>query len=117
VNAQPDSTSDVDPEIANMQGSVALPRKNGELVFEAPWEGRVFGLAVALNERCLYPWSDFRDSLIDTIARQEAEGTEPVYYEQWLESFERLLAARGVMTNEEIEARAAELAEQDEAPH
>ena len=35
--------------IANMEGSAALPRKNGELVFEAPWEGRAFGIAVALS--------------------------------------------------------------------
>ena len=26
------------------------PRANGELVFEAPWESRAFGVAVALHE-------------------------------------------------------------------
>ena len=29
-----------DKQIANMEEGVALPRKNGELVFEAPWEGQ-----------------------------------------------------------------------------
>ena len=37
-----------DPRISTMDEQVALPRKNGELVFEAPWEARAFGLAVAL---------------------------------------------------------------------
>ena len=37
-------------EIADMSGQAALPRKNGELVFDEPWQGRVFGMAVALHE-------------------------------------------------------------------
>lgn len=34
-----------------MSGAAALPRRNGELVFEAPWQGRAFGLALALAGR------------------------------------------------------------------
>ena len=41
--------TDVDPRIANLDRSAALPRKNGELVFQAPWEGRAFGMAVVLG--------------------------------------------------------------------
>ena len=37
-----------------MEAKNALPRENGELVFQAPWEARAFGLAVALNEKDLY---------------------------------------------------------------
>ena len=40
---------DIDREIANMQGATALPRKNGELIFYEPWEGRVFGMAITLH--------------------------------------------------------------------
>jgi len=40
---------DIDREIANMQGETALPRKNGELIFSEPWEGRVFAMAIALH--------------------------------------------------------------------
>jgi hypothetical protein len=29
----------------------APPRDNGELTFEAPWQGRAFGMAVALQEK------------------------------------------------------------------
>ena len=39
-----------DRRIEDLGDSLAVPRKNGELVFEAPWEGRVFGMAVALSD-------------------------------------------------------------------
>ncbi len=39
-----------------MEGDVALPRSNGELVFNVPWEGRAFGIAVALKDSGLYRW-------------------------------------------------------------
>ena len=53
----------IDQRIASMDQQIALPRKNGELVFEAPWEARAFGLAVALNDSGLYPWRDFSQRL------------------------------------------------------
>src|SRR5581483_11355715 len=54
-------------DVADMGGSAAMPRKNGELVFAAPWEGRAFGLAVALSDQGLYNWEEFRQSLITQI--------------------------------------------------
>jgi|SRR5579885_1707183 nitrile hydratase accessory protein len=94
-----------DKRIALMDGDVALPRKNGELVFQAPWEGRVFGLAVALSDCQLYPWDEFRAQLIQKIASAEAQGDPSTYYERWLAAFESLLLARGVITQEELDAR------------
>lgn len=88
--------------IAEMDGRAALPRKSGELVFHDPWERRVFSLAVALCERGLYRWDEFRDHLIAEIAAAEkAAGpdadpsTLPSYYESWLAAFEKLLAEKG----------------------
>jgi nitrile hydratase accessory protein len=86
-----------------MGGSAALPRKSGELVFHDPWERRVFTLAVALCERGVYRWDEFRDHLIAEIAAAEkAAGphadpaTLPSYYESWLAAFEKLLAEKGL---------------------
>jgi hypothetical protein len=39
-----------DQHVEDLSDDLAVPRKNGELVFEAPWEGRVFGMAVAMSE-------------------------------------------------------------------
>lgn len=93
----------VDRRIANLEGEAGLPRKNGELVFQAPWEGRAFGMAVALNDRGAYDWEAFRTHLVENIA-----GGEPDYYHSWLGALENLLVERGVLTAAEIGARAAE---------
>jgi nitrile hydratase accessory protein len=103
--------------VADLPGPAALPRQNGELVFQAPWEGRVFGLAVALHDRQAYAWDEFRDRLIAEIGRAEADGEPSSYYERWLASFERLLLEKGLLERAELEARAAAIASGAEDDH
>lgn len=93
----------VNGRIANLDGSSALPRKNGELVFSAPWEGRIFGMAVALYEKDAYPWDAFRSGLIEQIATKPGE-----YYESWLDAFESLLLNAGLIDAAELQQRVAE---------
>jgi nitrile hydratase accessory protein len=93
----------VDRVVAAMQGDAALPRKNGELVFDEPWQGRVFGMAVALHERGCYEWEEFRRSLIAHIAAAERRGGSFAYYEVWLTAFEELLASKQLLSREELE--------------
>jgi nitrile hydratase accessory protein len=97
-----------DPRIEDLGDDLAVPRKNGELVFAAPWEGRVFGMAVALSDNQVYDWDAFRDRLVAEIAAAEAHGDTSGYYERWLASFERLLLDTGVLAAEELDARTAE---------
>lgn len=107
------TSGSTDRLIANMDGAAALPRKNGELVFAAPWEGRAFGMAVALSEAQRYDWEDFRQRLIAEIAADETQhpGEEaPHYYQQWLAALERLLVEKGLVDPSELEARTAEYA-------
>src|ERR671916_1974450 len=99
-----------DQRIEDLGDSLAVPRKNGELVFEAPWEGRVFGMAVALSDNRLYAWDAFRDHLVAEIAAAEEHGDASGYYERWLASFERLLLDSGVVTADELDTRTAEYA-------
>jgi nitrile hydratase accessory protein len=93
----------VDQVMSRMDGPAALPRRNGELVFEEPWQGRVFGMAVALHEQGAYEWEEFRQTLIDRIAAAERRGWPFVYYEIWLETFESLLSAKGLVTRDELD--------------
>ena len=93
----------VDRVVAVMEGRAALPRKNGELVFEEPWQGRVFGMAVALHERGLYDWEEFRQTLIAQIAAAETRPASFVYYEIWLQTFEHLLARKQLITSTELD--------------
>jgi nitrile hydratase accessory protein len=89
--------------LADLGGSVAVPRRNGELVFDAPWQGRVLGMAVALSERGLFPWEEFRQALIAEVAAAEARGGEFRYYDAWLAAFECVLARRGALSAAELE--------------
>jgi nitrile hydratase accessory protein len=98
--------AEVDREVAGLDGPAALPRRNGELVFEAPWEGRAFGMAVVLNQKGVYPWDEFRDRLVQRIAEDS-----PGYYESWLGAFESVLLARGLVAPEELAARARDFKE------
>lgn len=102
VTAEGEALS-VDRVVAIMEGRAALPRKNGELVFEEPWQGRVFGMAVALHERGVYEWEEFRQGLIAHIAEAERRPGPFSYYEIWLQTFEALLAGKGLVTPAELE--------------
>src|SRR5215203_2467008 len=94
-----------DREIADMQGAEALPRKNGEFVFDAAWEARIFGMTISMHERQLFAWNEFRDELIEEIAEADRSGSESPYYERWLAAFEHLLIEKGLLSQEELAAR------------
>lgn len=106
-----------DQRIEDLGDDMAVPRKNGELVFDAPWEGRIFGMAVTLNDREAYHWDDFRERLVSEIAAAEEHNDGSSYYERWLASFERLLLETGVITSEELDTRTAEHATGVWDPH
>ena len=107
----------IDLRIANMDESIALPRKNGELVFDAPWEARAFGLAVALNEQGVYPWSAFSQALAQEIAGAEATDHPSTYYERWLTTLEGTALANGLVTRVELDAAIAEQIRHDVHEH
>jgi nitrile hydratase accessory protein len=81
----------------DVDGPAAPPRRNGELVFAAPWESRAFGMAMALHDGGLIEWEDFRRRLIEAVARAEAAGGEFSYYRCWLEALQRLLETQGLV--------------------
>jgi cobaltochelatase CobN len=95
--------------IDELDGAADLPRSNGELVFAAPWEGRAFGMAVALTDGQRAAWEEFRQRLIAEIAAAE-EGDEFSYYDRWLAAFESFVLDIGLMTAEELDARTMEYA-------
>ena len=74
-------------------GPAAPPRSNGELVFEAEWQGRAFGLCVAILEREGLGWGDFRRHLVAAIATAPDDD----YYEQFVVALDALIAERGLM--------------------
>jgi len=65
-----------------------LPRRNGELAFDAPWQSTVFALAAAVIEHGFGGDPEpFRQQLIRAIA---AEPGRP-YWESWTAALEELV--------------------------
>jgi hypothetical protein len=65
-----------------------LPRRNGELAFDAPWQATVFGLAAAVVDQAFGSDREpFRQQLIKAIA---AEPDRP-YWESWTAALEALV--------------------------
>jgi nitrile hydratase accessory protein len=76
-----------------------LPRDAHGPVFRAPWEAHAFALAVALQQRGLFSWSEWATVLGDEIKRAQAAGdqdTGSTYYRHWLNALERIVTEKGM---------------------
>lgn len=98
----------------DLEGVAAIPRSNGEPVFSAPWQGRAFGMAMALHEQGAFEWERFRLRLIDEIAAGEAaagsagaleDDDGSLYYSRWLVALSGVLDEAGLVAEPELAAR------------
>lgn len=71
-------------------GSLAPPRSNGELVFDAPWQSRAFGVTVALHEAGRLTWDDFRQRLVTELVGVNDASPE-TYWSAWLRATEAVI--------------------------
>jgi len=76
-----------------------LPRSNGELVFDEPWQARALGVTVALVERLGLPWDEFRHRLIAAVADEP----DRPYYESWAAALESLVVSLDLVTPRAID--------------
>jgi len=77
-----------------------LPRDNGELVFEEPWQGRALGIGVVALQQSGASWTEFRQHLAAAVSarpRDKSESDASAYYASWLDALEALLAERGLL--------------------
>ena len=86
-----------------LPAELAPPMANGEVLFEAPWQGGVFS------------WDDFRRHLIRVIGEWDrqadgpnAAGGEYEYYQHFLEALEGVLAEVGTLDGQDLTARVAQ---------
>jgi hypothetical protein len=92
----------VTSEVREMPGPAALPRANGELVFDAPWQGRVLAMAVTTVDALGLEWDEFRTRLIAAIA----DAPDRPYYESFTVALEALVTDFGVASIGELDTRA-----------
>lgn len=91
--------------------AAAPPQANGELLFDAPWQGRAFGMVHTLVDAGRFSWDEFREHLI--VALDGGAASADVYYERLLLALERSLAKHkglDALDSAEITQRADELA-------
>lgn len=87
-------------------GRGAPPLVNGELLFEEPWQSRVFGMARLLSESGIFSWNEFRASLIARIEEWELANpsAEYDYYPLFLKALSDTLEGKGVVDSSELAA-------------
>ena len=78
----------------------SLPRDNGELVFETPWQARALAIAVALVEKLGLPWDAFRHRLMDEIGKDP----QRPYYESWGAALESMVVDLELATPAALDA-------------
>ena len=97
----------------DVDGPAAPPRSNGELVFAEPWEGRAFGLTMALVHGAVLDYETFRTALMERIAAWEVApppGEEFRYYRCWLAALEQVLGRAGLVSPDDVLRRSVEFA-------
>ena len=87
-------------------GDAEPPMANGEVIFEAPWQGRIFGMATALSEAGVFDWDDFRSQLIAALGASESEDFQ--YFDCFLEALESVLVAQNLVAPGELAGRVAQ---------
>lgn len=105
-----------------MDASLQPPMANGEVLFSEPWQGRVFGIAIALHEKGVFSWPEFQAALIATIAMWDAENLHsklmPVtdtddsyrYYDHFQAALAAVLVEKGMVADSLLEQRTLEYA-------
>jgi nitrile hydratase accessory protein len=87
------------------QAVPSIPRDADGPVFREPWEAQAFAMTLALHERGVFTWSEWAEALGVEIKRAQAAGdpdTGETYYRHWLAALERLLAEKGVTTQDTL---------------
>lgn len=79
--------------------------------FDAEWQRRAFGLAVALSEFGHYSWAQFQEKLIAAIGRWEQVPDDQrgrwAYYEHWVTALLAQVEASGLLEDDTTAPAAA----------
>jgi nitrile hydratase accessory protein len=105
---------------AALRGVASIPRDADGPVFPAPWAARAFALAVALNERGVFSWSEWSETLGSKVAAETAANpADPeAYWRAWLSSLEEILQRKQVAdVRDLLDLKEAWRAAAEKTPH
>ncbi len=89
---------------AAAESVASIPRDADGPVFPTPWAARAFALAVALNERGVFSWSEWSKTLGPKVAAEtRADPADPeAYWRAWLAALETILGQKEVATRPDL---------------
>lgn len=82
-----------------------IPHDADGPIFREPWEAQAFAMTLALHEHGLFTWPEWAAALAAEIKRAQGAGdpdTGETYYTHWLAALEKLVADKGVATEETL---------------
>ena len=103
-----------------MEAISTIPRDNDGPVFPTPWAGRAFALAVAMNERGVFTWSEWSEILGAKVAdtTRGRAGNAEAYWEAWLAALEDILGRKQVAARSDLlDLKEAWRAAAERTPH
>jgi nitrile hydratase accessory protein len=113
-------------ELSRLRELGSLPRQNGEVIFEAPWQSRTFGLVAGLTHVGVCDWGEFqgrisavavRDETWDDLSVGESPHQVEKYYERWVSALEQILISQGTITHDDLDRRVATLRAHNDHTH
>ena len=89
---------------APLSDIASIPRDTDGPVFPTAWAARAYALAVALNERGIFSWGEWSETLGPKVAiatRGRAADAE-AYWEAWLAALEDILGRKQVAARADL---------------
>ena len=91
-------------DIGGVKGLGPVEIEPAEPVFHSDWERRIFGMTMATLGKGLFGVEHFRWGVESIPIMPYLEAS---YYERWMATLEKNLIEAGIVTEDEIDARAA----------
>jgi nitrile hydratase accessory protein len=85
-----------------------LPRDADGPVFAEAWQALAFAMTIELSHQGRFTWSEWAQALAAEIAAAQARGDADLgdtYYHHWLAALERLVAAKDLLSADDLAAR------------
>jgi len=95
----PETTTADSAALAALASIPGIPRDEDGPVFAAPWQAQAFAMALTLQQRGIFTWAEWAETLGAARARAATEGapdTGETYYQNWLAALEQMVTAKGL---------------------
>lgn len=79
-----------------------IPRDEDGPVFSEPWQAQAFAMAVTMNEKGYFTWSEWAETIAEEIA---SDPSPQAYYDNWLKALENILHNKRIIDARERRER------------